>query len=1174
MTHVDNREVVEQSLRDELVGPAPQGEELDCSNTVHFETWQESRGPWRQAGSLEEILQRDRPTKRYGIGVLYPIGIENEAENAESSDGGSSQDETAVEDAISADAVAHLDRIGAESEPAEMSSEVEGYDLDLSGANTYRPSSLGISFLAEIPDDGVLQVVVCGGRYRPINVTIDEAGDFSPTWWLRSGITPEPVQFSLEQLREGLQRRPLDIGDDFNFSIDVFARRRPEENQFLITVSLVNRNSAQGVADLLCLFQTELSANVLSATDGDEFILPYPSRNFDELNSEERSFALLDRMSPTFAIGHGCAGDWEGQENSIRARRVIGNCLPSHELPSFTPDIERADGTGPLSVSMRPLAGLISDDDGMNALEEVVVSYERWIERERSRIEELPDHFRSTAGDHMDACAFCAERMRSGLSYLRDPQNGNVRLAFQLANRAILLQQLMTVNREPRNMVYDQQMSCIRFEEPYQEVDISQEVERRGNWRAFQIAFFLMSLESTANGESPDRDRVELIWFPTGGGKTEAYSALAAFSMFYRRLTDPNDVGVDVLMRYTLRLLTAQQFQRATALICAMEYIRRAPDFLRLLGESSFSIGIWVGGENTPNRREDATRELGQLERGRSRQNRFLVTKCPWCRAQIGPIDYPRNRRPRGAPAQLGYQREAGTVKIHCSDSNCVFAGGIPVIVIDEDIYDFRPTMVIGTVDKFAMLAWKPTARSLFGIGADGQRAVSPPTLIIQDELHLISGPLGSMAGLYEGVIEELATDRRQVACKPKIVSSTATICRYQDQIRALYGRVDQNGETKVTLFPPPGIDAGDSFFAVFRRNQDDSLAPGRRYIGVHGAGLGSLQTAQVRTFSSLLQGAMEFDGDQRDPWWTLLSFFNSLRELGTSLSLLQSDIPNYLKTIRQRKGLASGQSRYLRRIKELTGRLRDDEVPKAISELEVPVTTNRTQAVDVCLASNIIEVGVDIDRLSLMTVVGQPKTTSQYIQVTGRVGRKSERPGLVVTIYSASKPRDRSHFEKFRSYHSRLNAQVEPTSVTPFSPPSLDRALHAAMVAYIRQTGDAESTRRPTPYPSALIDQLRDILRDRIREIDPNELDNFERVFSLRADEWRRWEREIWQKFGTGGPDAPLLRYAGSYVDSQWADISWPTPTSLRNVDAECQAEITNLYLDDNTQLTGDDNA
>lgn len=1175
MSHIANRELVEQALRDELFGPAPHGEEIDCTTPIHFETWQESNGPWRQAGSLEEILQRDRPTKRYGIGVLYPIGIENELENAESSDNDSSPEGVSEESSISADAVAQVDQLGAETEPANMPSEVDGYDLDLSGANTYRPSSLGISFLAEIPDDGELQVVVRGGRYRPVSVTIGESETFSPRWWLRSGVSPEPILYSLQQLRAGVQEsRPLNIGDDFNFSIEVFARPRPEENQFLITVSLVNRNNAANEADSVCLFQTELSATALSANGSSEHILPYPSRSFDELNSEERSFALLDRMSPTFAIGHGCAGDWRAQENSLRATQAVANCLPSHELPSFTPDIQRADGSGPLSVSMRPLAGLNSEDDGMTALEEVVVSYEQWIERERSRIDELPDHFRQTARAHMDSCYSCAGRMRSGLDYLRDPQNENVRLAFQLANRAILLQQLMTVNREPRNMVFDSQMSCIRFEEPYQEVDISQEVEGRGNWRAFQIAFFLMSLESTANGESPDRDRVELIWFPTGGGKTEAYSALAAFSMFYRRLADPDDVGVDVLMRYTLRLLTAQQFQRATALICAMGFIRRQPEFSPLLGNSSFSIGIWVGGENTPNRREDATRELGQLEGGRSRQNRFLVTKCPWCRAQIGPIDYPRNRPPRGAPTQMGYQRESGTVKIHCSDTNCVFADGIPVVVIDEDIYDFRPTMVIGTVDKFAMLAWKPAARSLFGIGGDGQREVSPPTLIIQDELHLISGPLGSMAGLYEGVIEELATDRRRGVSKPKIVSSTATICRYQDQIRALYGRVDQHGETKVTLFPPPGIDAGDSFFAVYRRLEDGSLAPGRRYIGVHGAGLGSLQTAQVRTFSSLLQGAMEFDGEQRDPWWTLLSFFNSLRELGTSLSLLQSDIPNYLKTIRQRKGLAPSQSRYLNRIKELTGRLRDDEVPKAISELEVQVTANRTRAVDVCLASNIIEVGVDIDRLSLMTVVGQPKTTSQYIQVTGRVGRKRGRPGLVVTIYSASKPRDRSHFEKFRSYHSRLNAQVEPTSVTPFSPPSLDRALHAAMVAYIRQVGDSQNTRRPTPFPSVLIAQLRDILRDRIREIDPNELANFERVFSLRADEWERWQRERWQAFGTGGQDAPLLRFAGSYVDSQWAGISWPTPTSLRNVDAECQAEITNLYLDDNTQLTGDENA
>jgi hypothetical protein len=502
----------------------------------------------------------------------------------------------------------------------------------------------------------------------------------------------------------------------------------------------------------------------------------------------------------------------------------------------------------------------------------------------------------------------------------------------------------------------------------------------------------------------------------------------------------------------------------------------------------------------------------------------------------------------------MGYERQGDTMIFKCPDNDCEFSAGLPIYVIDEDIYEKRPSLVIGTVDKFAMLAWRPQARTLFGVGPEGERADSPPGLIIQDELHLISGPLGSMVGLYESVIEELCTDRRGgESISPKIISSTATIRRYQDQIKALYARED------VALFPPPGLDADDSFFARYARKADRSFQPGRLYVGVNAPGLGSLQTAQVRTYAALLQSPLPLPPEERDPWWTLLIFFNSLRELGGALTLFQSDLPDYLKVVRNRTG---GKIRYLENPRELTGRLRSDEVPSAISALEVPCTSKDSEPVDVCLASNIIEVGVDIDRLSLMAVIGQPKTTSQYIQVTGRVGRQWwERPGLVVTLYSASKPRDRSHFEKFRSYHERLYAQVEPTSVTPFSPPALDRALHAIMAAYARQAGDSELAYKPYPCPDDLLGELRQIILRRVEAVDPEEAPNFERVFDKRTQEWRRWERLLWQNYMQDG-DTPLLRAAGAYVSRERANISWSTPQSMRNVDAEGQIEITQLYL------------
>lgn len=407
--------------------------------------------------------------------------------------------------------------------------------------------------------------------------------------------------------------------------------------------------------------------------------------------------------------------------------------------------------------------------------------------------------------------------------------------------------------------------------------------------------------------------------------------------------------------------------------------------------------------------------------------------------------------------------------------------------------------------------------RSIFGIGNDGTRISSPPGLIIQDELHLISGPLGSMSGIFEILIEELCTDYRTgKGVKPKIVCSTATIRRYQKQILDIYARTD------VSLFPAPGLDIDDSFFSTYARDKDGNLMPGRKYVGLNAPGLGSMQTLQVRSLTSLLQAPMGMDEKERDPWWTLLIFFNSLRELGTTVTLLQSDIPNHLKVIKARQNLDYKELRHLNKIKELTSRLSSDEIASAISELKIQKGAGNVT--DLCLASNIIEVGVDIDRLSLMAVIGQPKTTAQYIQVTGRVGRRwYERPGLVVTLYSASKPRDRSHFEKFRSYHEKLYAQVEPTSVTPFSPTVVDRMLHAVMVGYVRQFGHMDEVDSPSPLPEELLTQLREIICKRVESIDHEELENIRKVFDRRISQWKTLRPSEWSK-KRNSDEYPLL--------------------------------------------------
>jgi hypothetical protein len=930
--------------------------------------------------------------------------------------------------------------------------------------------------------------------------------------------------------------------------VAAYPREATGPEQSLITFCLVNRSSGD-VFDELCLFQSRFT---IEFENGSELpVLPYPEPEWLATDDEEESLALLYRNYQTFAVGHGCAADWEGSTGE-RARSVSAEALPVFEAPNISPDVY-LDPTGGqrLEVSMAALAGLDPNDDGAQSVTDLLNRYEGWIDDQRQQVNGqngtagLPPRYTRAARRHLDECEECLNEMRRGLEFLA--RDATAARAFRLANHAVLLQQLR-VRREPRRWIYDSKARQLVLEEPADTHDPLTPPDGRGYWRPFQIAFLLACVASVADRNDKARESVDLIWFPTGGGKTEAYLALTAFSLFYRRLRDPGDRGVDVLMRYTLRLLTAQQFQRASALMCAMDTLRQQDT--DDLGEAEFSIGLWVGGSVSPNHRNEARSALRSLRDGD--ENPFVVTRCPWCAAQMGPVRY-RPAGKRETIVAMGYAEIESRIVFQCPDPACDFHDELPLYVVDDDIYEFRPSLVIGTVDKFAQLAWQPEARALFGLSHDGTRDGGPPNLIVQDELHLISGPLGSMVGIFEGVIDALCNAAG--GQPPKIISSTATIRRFEKQVSDLYAR------EQVNLFPPRGIDAGDSFFAHYARNPaDGALLPGRKFVGIHAPGLGSLQTAQVRTFSALLQGPAALTPEERDPWWTLMVFFNSLRELGTSLSLLQSDIPDYLWAQAKRLGLKPRESRRLRRFLELTGRLRNDEVPRAMDQLEVS-TTSTAAPVDVCLASNIIEVGIDIERLSLMCVVGQPKTTSQYIQVTGRVGRKWwERPALVATIYSASKPRDRSHFEKFRSYHERLYAQVEPTSVTPFAPPVVDRALHAIVAAYVRQAGSEHEAQSPYPIPDERIAEARKLIEARVAFVDPDERERLLSVFDRRENEWRRWERTDWRRRGRDG-DIPLLRPAGDYASAEETQLSWATPNSLRDVDAECEAYITTLF-------------
>ncbi|MEW8291542.1 MAG: helicase-related protein [Candidatus Thiodiazotropha endolucinida] len=1079
-------------------------------------------GPSEPAEVIDES-----PRQRYSAGVLFPsqqtnLEIEDDsAENAE--DTGTEEvldDEYEVpeiESAASPDS-----RPGRE----EMSA---GNDDIITMANTYMPAAMGISFICDYVSDGL----VIAPRAAVYKSAKRKEGDREFNVWQRTELKLLSVRLSLDLVAEqdvGMQEFcPYEY-----LRVRAIVRRRKDGTR-LVTVSLYNAKKAEdgmpSPAD--CYYQAGFR---VEAAYGTLAFRPYQELTSTSDDPEEQGLRLLFRNRLSFGLGHGCAVKWDSGSGN-RALSVETDSLPTLKIPPVEP---RQTGGDELSMSV-----LSGRPDGTErgrvsgVLAALANDYEEWIQHQTREAASLDSSFRAAAERHLGKCRKACERIRKGISVLEE---SDVALnAFCLANRAMLMQQ------------YHSRRKTRGTEGEWEEIttDYRPREAWMGRWRTFQIAFILMNLPSvTPNAEGEfleDRDFVDLIWFPTGGGKTEAYLGLAAYTIFLRRLMEPSDSGCTVLMRYTLRLLTAQQFQRASALICACETIRQgAPD---TLGSDRITIGLWVGLSLTPNTRQDALKTLNNLaSKPRETENKFQLLKCPWCGTRLDDSTKLGYRSVR-----VGHPQKV--VRFVCPELRCSYSktkNPLPVLVTDEDIYDEPPTLLIGTVDKFAMLAWREEAGRIFGAGMP----VSPPGLIIQDELHLISGPLGTVVGLYEGIIDLLCT---KGSLKPKIVGSTATIRRAEQQCWALYNR-------PTFQFPPPGLDISDSYFAA--ENPD---AAGRLYTGIFASAAPSFVTANIRTAASLLQGCRTLDPADdndtvRDPYWTLVQYFNSLRELGRALTLLQADIPEYMWTIVSRSKVPREKVRYLNRIEELTSRKTAQEIPEILEDLEVTYPQekgSKKRPVDALLATNMISVGVDVDRLGMMSIIGQPKTTSEYIQASSRVGRSKDAPGMVVAMYNPGKPRDRSHFEQFRTYHASLYRYVEPTSVTPYSIPSLQRVLHSLLVIVGRYIGKWKMPEDADFMQPAVSDALAE-LTERCRAIDSEHLEVFAERLTRLQDHWASESFDDWGGFGEPDPDKlPLMYPAGMPELAEWVDTSWPTPTSMRSVDKESEALVLSVYPD-----------
>jgi hypothetical protein len=1059
-------------------------------------------------------------------------------------------------------------------------------------------SSMGLTFCVGADTD-VLAVTASWGQYT-VQDTEDDEGRKRTAW------TREPREFQPEIRLDGPgdQRIALTAADPREPCVYLAVAVRPHGARRTVELTLVNNQQEPASrADTAWLFQPRLAVTALDGVAPMFLPVDDPLEDVDQArevadvssNAEDLHLRLLYRNQLKFANGHNVAVHAHDTPALRRAWKLETTWLPSYNVPATIAPVGEGTALAEAELSMDALAE--ADVETLRAgLAPLAYGYASWLDKRAAEITRLPEPLRPAAEGAVFTARRAADRIRAGITLLTDPRtpgHADALRAFRFANQAMAGQRRHT------------EIARLREDPSISYADAKATVDGRGpqaaSWRPFQLAFVLLNLPSLADPAHPERAArydatVDLLFFPTGGGKTEAYLGLTAFTFAIRRLqrtvgsgaqARSGAAGVTVLMRYTLRLLTAQQFQRAAALVCAAEVLRSAE--VATWGSEPFRIGLWVGNSVSPNWFDQAQDQIAEArEAGEGKRANVLQTlSCPWCGTKLQAH---RDLHPDAVTRRILLfcaQAEGATA---CPFSRTRSTEGLPILTVDEEIYRYAPSLVIATVDKLAQLPWKGYAGMLFGrvrqrcprhgyrhedldahtgcgvrhnkkgampaVTSQPVPRLRPPDLIIQDELHLISGALGTTVGLFESAVDELCTwtTPSGTAAGPKIVASTATTKRAAEQVRGVFGR-------SLEIFPPQVIDVADTFFS--QQVPVTEATPGRRYLGICAHGV-RLKSAEIRLAEILLiagQTLLDSYGEAADPYMTLVGYFNATRELAGMRRYLDDDVTTRVRRHGRSKGLADrliGAAAMLT-IQELTSRISSGDISDVLKRLEIgfdpeldttarrrainenlrDVVANRDKSarardqfaphplaersyqrrkadripVDVVLATSMLQVGVDVSRFGLMVVTGQPKNTAEYIQASSRVGRVGERPGLVVTLYNWTRPRDLAHYEDFEHYHATFYRQVEALSVTPFTRRSLDRGTTAAFVAAVRNVAEHHSRNtdaQDVDLDDALVQQVIDRMLTRAEAVDGARGRAYfeERIKSL---------KDIWNQAKTG---------------------------------------------------------
>ena len=910
-----------------------------------------------------------------------------------------------------------------------------------------------------------------------------------------------------------------------------FDEAKQNDNRYYSTFNeLVNQKSFFGVN--------------LSIENG--HLVPYNNHKYrsekDDTYSEDTTTSFIYDQFKDYAIGHGCSVKWNHTNES---KIVETEYLPFCETPDIDPiprdksknaiNDDKEGFVSPLflenskSQEFKWLSVFsnISNVDIIKGLNEFVDSYGSWIELKR-KDEKYQGEYSGIVKQELDKCDEDYLRMKKNIVNFLSGENNKEKLdSFRLMNAAMFMQLWHSVKAKQDDVnsyINDESFTYFNFDfyKIIADDKLFSKTESAG-WRAFQLAFILLNLDGIfKSDEDTNWDKrnnwVDLVWFPTGGGKTEAYLGLIALTIINRR-KEFKEIGggTAAIMRYTLRLLTMQQFQRASLVIMALELIRRWGDYK--LGDEPINIGLWVGKNSIPNSNIDLIFEF-EHKLNLKKENRIPFSNCPWCNSEIKG----ETKEDTETASSIYNQNK---VHLKCTNQKCSFSfglgritrkrqdqGPIPVCLSDESIYQHPPALLFGTVDKFAQLAHKVNgqnngrnadSRRIFGTGnwengkpIDGYL---PPDLIIQDELHLLLGPLGSAVALFESAVDQLCT--REDGTRPKIISSTATTRNTQLQIAALFDR-------KVNLFPKPGVECDDSFFAFYRRTfkSIDDKTPEylskRKYIGVLPTGRTQIWmqmrlAAIIMTHRAIFElkelgekHPIEYDSYQdfekaMNYYHTTISYFNSLKEVGKTQSQVQTYILKELRrvfarVVRPQKLMHSIYTYGPIQESELTGRLSGEEVKNELKSVETKWNAKKRFASnennelirgkvppELVVATNMISVGIDVSRFNTIIMNSMPRNTAEYIQASSRVARNDY--GIVLTVHHPFRARDISHYEKFIEFHEKMYSYVEPISITPFTQKAVERYMGLYLATMIRHT--TRFTERVSANEISLISEI-----------------------------------------------------------------------------------------------------